>query len=255
MAVYDYGRTPDGVFYYAMEYLDGTDLARLVKQFGAIEPSRTIFIIRQVLSSLTEAHEIGLIHRDIKPANVVLTERGGECDVAKVVDFGLVKDLERSDGAALTAAESISGTPLYMAPEAISAPDTVGPAADLYAVAALAYFLVTGTHLFHGATVMEVCAHHLHTEPEPPSARLGKPIPSSLESVIVRGLAKDPGDRFESARAFREELERVADIAPWNQGDAKRWWEQHVGGPMRLPWRQRALPRVCGVPAVAFVGA
>ncbi len=224
VAVFDYGRTPQGVFYYAMEYLAGIDLERLVSFEGALPVARTVYILRQILSSLIEAHEMGLVHRDIKPANVILTERGGEADVVKVVDFGLVKDLRGSEEAGLTAAGSITGTPLYLAPEVITVPDAAGPVSDLYAVAALGYFLVTGTHVFSGATLIELCAHHLKTEPEPPSLRLGKPLPEDLEGLILTGLAKKPEDRLPTARAFRDALDQCREVPRWSPAEAGAWW-------------------------------
>jgi serine/threonine-protein kinase len=131
-------------------------------------------VLRQVASALVEAHGIGLIHRDIKPENIILCERGGIPDVAKVVDFGLVRDLEPASGARLTQANVIQGTPLYLSPEAIRAPDAVDARSDLYGLGAVGYYLLTGTHVFGGATTVEVCSHHLHTRPVPPSER---PIP------------------------------------------------------------------------------
>jgi hypothetical protein len=114
VSVFDYGHTPDGIFYYAMEYLEGTDLDALVRADGPQPPARVAHVLRQVASALVEAHGIGLIHRDIKPENVILCERGGIPDVAKVVDFGLVRDLEPASGARLTLTNVIHGTPLYL---------------------------------------------------------------------------------------------------------------------------------------------
>jgi serine/threonine-protein kinase len=227
VAVFDYGRTPDGVLYYAMEYLDGVDLERLVAYAGALPVARAVHVLRQVLLSLTEAHEMGLVHRDIKPANVILTERGGESDVVKVVDFGLVKDLHGAEPTDLTAPQVIMGTPLFLAPEAIRSPDDAGPLSDIYAVAALTYFLVTGTHLFGGKTVMEVCLHHMQSSPEPPSARLGSPVPNSLEQLILKGLQKQPHARFATARAFREALDACTELPLWTDNDARTWWSEH----------------------------
>lgn len=239
VSIFDYGRTPDGVFYYAMEYLDGLDLERLVAHAGALPVGRVAHLLRQILLSLTEAHELGLIHRDIKPANVILTERGGEADVVKVVDFGLVKDLHGAEAGGLTAAGGLTGTPLYMPPEAVRASDEAGAAGDLYAAAAVAYYLLTGTHVFSGATIMEICAHHLHTPPVPPSERLGRSLPPDLENLILAGLAKAPAARPASARAFRAALEACAGIPPWTEADARAWWDAHRG---EIPSLRQAQP-------------
>jgi hypothetical protein len=227
VAVFDYGRTPDGVFYYAMEYLDGIDLDRLVAHDGPLPVPRAVHLLCQILSSLHEAHEMGLVHRDIKPANVILTQRGGDSDVVKVVDFGLVKDLQDAETIGLTAAGSLTGTPLFLAPETIRSPDRAHPSGDIYAVAALGYYLVTGTHVFPAGSMMEICAHHLHTPPEPPSARLGRQLPESFEAILLRGLEKSPERRFPSARAFRDALQACADIPRWTEADAAAWWAKH----------------------------
>jgi serine/threonine protein kinase len=175
VAIYDYGRTPDGVFYYAMEFLDGINLEDLVRRYGAQPEGRVIAVLRQVCRALAEAHDFGVIHRDVKPGNIILTVRGGEPDVAKVVDFGLVKELDTSGGSTTRSADTnlLVGTPLYLSPEAITTPEHVDARSDLYALGAVGYFLVTGKPLFEGRTIMELCAHHLHTQPIPPSVRLG----------------------------------------------------------------------------------
>src|SRR5262249_20294471 len=141
ISIFDYGRTPDGVFFYAMEYLEGLNLEELVREFGPQGPARVAHILRQVAGSLAEAHREGLIHRDVKPPNILLCERGGQADVAKVVDFGLARDLDRAS-TSLTHADAITGTPLYLAPEAITAPESVDARADLYALGAVAYYLL-----------------------------------------------------------------------------------------------------------------
>ncbi|HSD26098.1 MAG TPA: serine/threonine-protein kinase [Vicinamibacteria bacterium] len=229
VAVFDYGRTPDGIFYYAMEYLDGINLEELVREDGAQPPARVAHVLRQVASALVEAHGIGLVHRDVKPENILLCERGGVPDVAKVVDFGLVKDLERG-GTALSRADLVQGTPLYLSPEAITAPDRVDARGDLYALGAVGYYVLTGQHVFSGATLVEVCSHHLHTRPEPPSIRLGRPVPPALEEILLACLEKDPERRPASALALRGALRKVPGVAEWSEEDARAWWDR---------WRSR----------------
>ena len=232
IAIFDYGHTQSGIFYYAMEYLDGIDLDRLVRTGGPLPPSRVVHILRQVCGALEEAHQMGLIHRDVKPANVILCRRGGLFDVAKVVDFGLVKDLQADDPVELTGANTIAGTPLFLAPESITGAGSVGPQSDLYALGAVGFFLVTGRPPFEGSLI-EVCGHHLHTTPPRPSERLGRTVPRALEEVLLRCLEKDPLRRPASADELAETLAAAA-LDEWTQDDARRWWDEH-GGAMGAP--------------------
>jgi len=226
VAVYDYGNTPDGVFYYAMELLDGIDLEQLVNNGGRAPPGRIIYILRQVAEALSEAHGIGLIHRDIKPANIILCERGGRPDVAKVVDFGLVKNLQGDDRSlAMSTDNLVMGTPLYLSPEAIRQPDAVDGRSDLYALGAVGYFLLTGAPVFDGSSIMEVCGHHLHTDPERPSERVGEELPSDLEDVLLCCLAKEPDERYEGAAELVDALDGCADARSWSRAKAQDWWE------------------------------
>ncbi|HEY6562185.1 MAG TPA: serine/threonine-protein kinase [Polyangiaceae bacterium] len=226
IAIYDYGRTPDGVFYYAMEYLDGLDLQLLVDHDGPQDPSRAVHILKQVAGALTEAHAIGLVHRDIKPANIILCERGALSDVAKVVDFGLVKNIDAGmEGASLgvTGETRIMGTPLYLSPEAIRNAPTVDARSDLYALGAVGYFLLTGTSVFQAKTVVEICSHHLHSEPVPPAERLGRELPSDLQRLLLRCLKKDPAERPQSAAELAAAL-RSLSVPEWTQEQAREWW-------------------------------
>jgi serine/threonine-protein kinase len=211
----------------------------VVKVGGAMPAARVIHILQQVAGALAEAHGIGLIHRDIKPANILLTEQGGVPDVAKILDFGLVKDIAGAteDGAtlqALSRADSIAGTPQYMSPEAITTPDKLDARTDIYALGAVAYFLLSGVEVFKGRTTLEVCSHHLHTEPLPPGQRVDRtstqPVPADLEALILRCLAKAPSARPESARALRAELAALADAGRWSEEDARAWWSEHWPG-------------------------
>jgi hypothetical protein len=239
VSIFDYGQTPDGVFYYAMEYLEGLNLQDLVAFDGAQSPGRVVHIMRQIASSLSEAHGIGLIHRDIKPGNVILVaERGGAPDVAKVVDFGLVKELDRK--ADLTRDDQIAGTPHYLAPEMISAPDDVGPAADLYALGCLGYFLLTGHTVFEGRTVVEVCSHHLHSQPVTPEKRIGWPVPNTLAAVVMSCLEKMPDRRPESAEILKNLLETCHDVEPWTPEMGRAWWELTGRAAMAQLSHQRA---------------
>jgi serine/threonine-protein kinase len=226
ISIFDYGRTAEGTFYYVMEYLDGLDLQSLVDQYGPIEPARAINILAQISGALAEAHALGLIHRDIKPANVVLTDRPDESDVVKVVDFGLVKNFG-GNLAQSAATDAITGTPLYMAPEAITQPDAIDGRSDLYALGAVAYFLLTGQHVFEAATVFEVCSKHMLEVPVPPSKRLGKPLPADLEAIVLACLAKDRDDRPASAAVLRTSFLACADAGRNDQPAARDWWRAH----------------------------
>jgi eukaryotic-like serine/threonine-protein kinase len=231
--VYDYGRTTEGVFYYAMELLEGASLEEVVEIDGPQPEERVIHLLEQAAGSLAEAHDAGLIHRDVKPGNILVVDRGGISDLVKVLDFGLVKEVGPSTNGgaisepALTAANTITGTPLYIAPETLTAPETVDARADLYALGAVGYWLLTGTHVFNGTSILEVCAHHLSSAPEPPSARLGKPVSADLETVLLACLAKRREDRPASAHVLRERLQMCAAAGRWTNARGAHWWASH----------------------------
>lgn len=224
IAVYDYGRTPEGIFYYAMEYLDGLNLEDLIKQYGPQSDGRTAHILRQICGSLAEAHGIGLIHRDIKPANIMLSLRGGVPDFVKVLDFGLVKALDAQQQSNLTSAGGMTGTPLYLSPEAIRTPEDVDARSDIYAIGAVGYFLLTGRPVFEGANVLEIVRQHAETPPVPPSEQCGRPVNPELERVLLRCLAKQPGDRPQTAQEL-DELLQASCGGLWVRADALHWWQ------------------------------
>ena len=226
VAIYDFGRTPDGVFYYAMEYLPGIPLDRLIARDGPQPEARVVHLLKQMCASLAEAHAIGLIHRDIKPANVMLCRRGETFDVVKVLDFGLVKDVLSKNDAQLTGTQVVVGTPKFMAPEAIKAPDTIDARTDVYAVGAVAYTLLTGEDVFPGKTGAEIIGHHLHTKAPLLSQRLRRPVDAFLEDLMRRCLAKDPAARPATAGALLLELEEGWKGPLWSQREAAAWWAE-----------------------------
>lgn len=205
ITIYDYGRTPDGIFYYAMELLGGQTLQKIVESEGAQKPGRVAGVMRMVAGALSEAHARGLIHRDIKPANIVIGERGGIPDFATVLDFGLVREANEQPSPELTTVGTIVGTPMYLAPELIQG-QAATPLSDIYALGGVGYFMLAGTTVFDGDTVVEICAHHLHTPPAAPSERFGKSVPPALEALVMQCLAKDPKARPQSATELAEAL-------------------------------------------------
>jgi CHASE1-domain containing sensor protein len=222
--IYDYGHTPEGVFYYAMELIEGITLQAMVDSDGPQAPERVVHILVQVCAALAEAHGIGLVHRDVKPSNIMLCNRGGIADFVKVLDFGLAKDLSGRKDPQLSQSVTLIGTPLYVAPEMALNQTTIDGRVDLYAVGAVAYFLLTGTPVFSGNTTFEVCAKHLSIVPEMPSQRLGRSLPTELEALVMQCLAKDPGARPASAEELGERL-RALNIGTWDLAKAKAWWQ------------------------------
>jgi serine/threonine-protein kinase len=227
VTIFDYGRTRDGIFYYAMELLDGATLKDIVSVDGPQPPGRVVKVLAELAGALEEAHGIELIHRDIKPSNVILCTQGGKPDVAKLLDFGLVKQLGDEGEIELTGEGVLAGTPQYMCPESLTSPDAVDARGDLYAIGAVGYFLLTGQHVFGGATIVEVCGHHLHSEPVAPSKRLDSPVPEDLEDLLLSCLEKDPAQRPQSAAELCQRLQACQSMGEWTETEARRWWNRH----------------------------
>jgi serine/threonine-protein kinase len=222
--VFDYGHS-DGVFYYAMEYLgDGINLAQLIARHGPQPAGRVVMILEQVCGALAEAHGRKLIHRDIKPANIILCERGLVPDVAKVVDFGLVKDI--APEATGQSTQIIVGTPHYLSPEQLLGhPITV--AVDLYALGLVGYELLTGKRPFEGKTVMDYATKHITATPKKPSEISAIHIPEQLEAIIMKCLEKAPERRFASALELAEALRQLPAAKDWTTDDARLWWKDY----------------------------
>jgi serine/threonine-protein kinase len=139
----------------------------------------------------------------------------------------LVKTVQEPEDASLTREGVVTGTPLYMPPEALVDPEKVDGRSDIYALGAVAYYLLTGTHVFDGKTVVEVCGHHVHTAPTPPSERLGAPVPEGLEAIVLKCLEKEADKRPADARELRDMLQASSEIGKWSRDDAAAWWEMH----------------------------
>ena len=225
VAFYDYGRTDEGLRYYAMELVEGMTLSQLLKLEGPLPASRALNILRQVAASLAHAHAKGLVHRDIKPENIMLSHREGHPDWVKVLDFGLAKRLEGE--LILSSAGMQIGTPEFMAPEMIEGPLAVGPATDVYAVGVLAYCLLTGETPFQGRNLGEVLNAHRFEAPIPPSLKRMAELPLDLERVVMNCLKKAPRDRYCDGFALLKALD-ACHCAPgaeqWSDEDAERWW-------------------------------
>lgn len=224
--IFDYGRTDDGTFYYVMEFLPGRSLADLVEQHGPLCAARVVYLLRQICDALTEAHDAGLIHRDIKPANIFAAERGGFHDVAKLLDFGLVKPTSTSGDTSLTQDGAITGSPLYMSPEQAVGEHEPDGRGDIYSLGAVAYYLLTGHPPFEDDKPLRVLFKHASEPPLPPS-HWAPDIPEDLEQVVLRCLAKAPQDRFATTRQLAASLDACSVSGEWTPAKAAEWWRQH----------------------------
>ncbi|QDV45718.1 Serine/threonine-protein kinase PrkC [Stieleria neptunia] len=228
--IYDFGRTDEGTFFYVMEYVEGISLEQLVDYYGRQPAERVIYLLLQICGSIAEAHAAGMIHRDIKPANVLLTSRSGIHDLIKVLDFGLAKQIDH-ESMQLTRVDSLTGTPLYMSPEAIRDAASADVLSDIYSIGAVGYTLLCGHAPLEGESATDVCAKKLHEEPEPPERRIGVPLAKDLQRVLLRCLHLDPLTRPQSAQQLANELLACADSPHWTQADAALWWREIFDGP------------------------
>lgn len=223
--VFDYGRAQDGTFYYVMEYLPGLNLEQMVKQYGPLPASRVVYLLRQVCAALREAHGIGLIHRDIKPSNIIVGQRGGLADVAKLLDFGLALAHEFTGSERITQEGVIAGTPSYMSPEQAGGVGAVDGRSDIYSLGAVAFFLLTGRPPFVGQSAMQVLAAHLHQAAPSPREFAGD-CPEDLARVVMRCLEKEPARRFEGAQALERPLATCQCAGIWTDSCAAAWWRE-----------------------------
>ncbi len=218
--IFDFGASDDGLSYIAMEYLPGADLQQLVREGGPMPPERAIALLTQACRSIAEAHAAGIVHRDIKPANLFVTRSGDQHDVLKVLDFGIAQLVADE-----THTQSVRGTPAYMAPERwIDGEADVR--SDIYALGATLYYLLAGRPPFEGADASQLLRAHMLEAPEPPSRARGEPLPSSLDELVLRCLAKGPDERFQRVDELERALQRCAAELPraWTEEDARAFW-------------------------------
>ncbi len=222
IVIYDYGRTPDGLFYYAMEYLNGFNLRQLIKSNGPVSEKRALHILLQVVSSLEEAHSVGLVHRDIKPANIMLCNQGGIYDFVKVLDWGIVKKInELVDDKEL---KTLYGTPQFASPEAISSPKEVDTVSDLYCIGALAYYLTTGEFVFDEWDLESLLFAKVTQNPIPLSKLDGVNISEEFESIVLQCLNTDKAQRPQSATELRKLLGKCQKDRYWTHANAEKNW-------------------------------
>jgi tRNA A-37 threonylcarbamoyl transferase component Bud32 len=228
--LYDFGVTDNDVFYYVMEYLEGLDLETLVDMYGPLSSERTVFLLKQVAKSLSEAHEKGLVHRDIKPSNLHVSSLKSSADFVRVLDFGLVKKCAaKLEGETkLTLEGSTTGTPAYMAPEVALGNQEVDSRSDIYSLGCVAYWMLTGLTVFEGKTPMETIVDHARTPPVAPSRRAELEIPSRVEELIMTCLEKDPDKRPPSMKVVHGVLEDCRLGKVWDEEHAIHWWQLHT---------------------------
>ena len=225
--LYDFGLTESGSFYYVMERLRGMDLQRMVERHGPLIPERVVSLMMQACRSLSEAHELGLVHRDIKPANLFVCRLGPEHDFLKVLDFGMVSRHAPESKVRITQAGTVLGTPAFLAPELVSADRSFDGRSDIYALACVAFWMLTGRLPFEAPDAVSLLMHHSRTKPLPPSTFSEQALPRELDAVVLACLAKDPSGRPKTVDALWEWLDSIPLAEKWTERRARSWWRQH----------------------------
>lgn len=229
VALFDFGRTKDNLYYYVMELLDGIDLQTLVDRYGPLHPGRVLNIVSQACESLEEAHRAGLVHRDIKPKNLVLAKLGLQYDFLKVLDFGLVKtNANNPDASLMTLDGTATGTPAYLAPEIALGESQVDGRADLYSLGCVAYFLLTGQLVFQETNPTALALAHVQKTPIPVQDRTEMPIPKGLAEIVMQLLEKRPEQRIRSAQDLSRRLRQLTDVPSWCPDAAADWWQTNL---------------------------
>ena len=215
ITIFDYGRTDDGIFFIAMEYLQGRTLHQSIAAEGCLVAPRVVHIARQICRALREAHGLGIVHRDLKPANVMLLHHGDDEDFVKVLDFGLVKFFTDDanplpEEGELTQGGVFLGSPTYMAPE--QARNEADPRSDIYSLGVVMFHMLAGHPPFSGRAPVDVILKHVNEAPPPFRPELK--VPPDLDAVLRRALAKNPDERYQSMDELLEALKRLGTLSP-----------------------------------------
>jgi len=224
VTILDHGCTPDGGFYYTMEYIRGLTLTQWVERHGALPPERALHVLLQVCAAVAAMHRRRLLHRDIKPDNIMVYATPEEADRVKLLDFGLIKDCRQSASRDLTRSVRVLGTPAFMAPERLADPGRVDQRSDLYGIACVGFYLLTGRRPFESGQACDLTQQVLHMEAPRLSRYVSTPLPAGLEALIAQSLAKNPDLRPASVAALREHLLAIAADCPWHADAAAAWW-------------------------------
>lgn len=212
VSVTDFGHTAEGCVYIVMELLEGRTLREILSRESPIETARAISLMLQTSAAVAAAHEAGIIHRDLKPSNILVTQSADQPAVVKVLDFGIATftpDDDDDDVTILAHTGSVIGTPRYMSPEQYNG-NELTPAADVYSLGVILYEMLSGMAPFSGSTPAEIAQKHANDSPHPPR-QIVAAIPEDVERIVLKALAKQPGDRFANAAEFRQELLETAE--------------------------------------------
>ncbi len=246
VTVFDYGKTSDDIYFIVMELVEGRTLSSMLKSMGALPPQRAIHIALQMARSVREAHGLGVIHRDLKPANVLITTHADEEDFVKVLDFGLVKDLE--DNQELTQQGLFMGSPKYMSPEQIQG-GRVDARTDVYSLGVIIYYMLTGKVPFEGATQVQTLMAHVKNQVPPMEREDGVPIPQELQNVVLRSLSKDIEIRYPSMNDLILALKQASGLmgAPMSSSQSISISGEYETGALGTP--SGGMPQLIGTPS------
>jgi len=272
-AIYDFGETPEGLIYLAMEYIEGEALTDLLERDGALKVPRAVHIFRQVADALQAAHDLGIVHRDLKPDNIMLTKNRGGADVVKVVDFGIAKAVSGDEsGQKVTKTGLVVGTPEFMSPEQLSG-DKLDGRSDLYSLALVFYKMLTGQLPFKADTIQETMIKRLTDEPAKLAVtRPDLPFPAGLQEVLDNALARTPVERYQTVSKFGQDVVSITGVGsatvavPATRANVESEKTQLLdtsatkamaakGGAKVAPEKKRSrMPVVGGVAAVLVLG-